>query len=92
MATSAETLSIIPPHKMEVDTGLSLSKDENKNEQQSFDSVTSTNEANPEADEDTPAPLFYKPPTRQFILIIIAYVFFFFLSSTPYPSKQSESK
>lgn len=72
MATSAETLSTIPPQKMEVDTRLTLSKEENKNELQPFDSVTSTNEANPETDEDTPAPLFYKPPTRQFVLIIIA--------------------
>ncbi|KAI9239477.1 MAG: major facilitator superfamily-domain-containing protein [Podila humilis] len=81
MATSAETLSTIPPQKMEVDIGLSLSKDENKNEQQSFDSVTSTNEANLEADKDTPAPLFYKPPTRQFVLIIIALSLNVFLAS-----------
>ncbi|KAF9431121.1 hypothetical protein BGZ94_008896 [Podila epigama] len=31
-----------------------------------------TRDENPEADDDSPAPLFYKPPTRQFVLIIIA--------------------
>ncbi|KAG0363542.1 hypothetical protein BG005_010740 [Podila minutissima] len=79
MATSADTLSNTPPQKMEVDTELSLSKE--GDEQQSFNSVTSTNEVNPEADENTPAPLFYKPPTRQFVLIILALSLNVFLAS-----------
>ncbi|KAG0040732.1 hypothetical protein BGZ82_010550 [Podila clonocystis] len=79
MTTSAETVSNTPSQKIEVDTELSLSK--KNSEQQSFDSVTSTNEANPEADEDTPAPLFYKPPTRQFVLIILALSLNVFLAS-----------
>ncbi|KAG0034627.1 hypothetical protein BGZ81_003940 [Podila clonocystis] len=79
MTTSAETVSNTPPQKIEVDTELSLSK--KNSEQQSFDSMASTNEVNPEADEDTPAPLFYKPPTRQFVLIILALSLNVFLAS-----------
>ncbi|KAG0081782.1 hypothetical protein BGZ93_002625 [Podila epicladia] len=79
MATSADTLSNTPPQKMEVDTELSLSK--KGIEQQSIDSVTSTNEVNAEVDQDTPTPLFYKPPTRQFVLIILALSLNVFLAS-----------
>ncbi|KAG0346860.1 hypothetical protein BG004_000665 [Podila humilis] len=84
MATTTDTPTD-SPQKIELEQVHTSSKDDDHSSRtidpDANDTTTTTNDASPEADDDTPAPLFYKPPTREFVLIIIALSLNVFLAS-----------